>query len=62
MTKESITISVAEAAKILGISRPTMYKLMHRADFPQLRVGRRMLIPVDDLRQWVSAQATRKEE
>ena len=56
-----LTYSVTEAAAALGISRRSMYDLIHREDFPTLRVGGRRLISRELLAEWVKAQATRKE-
>lgn len=50
-----IALSVSDAAAALGISRPTMYTLMHRADFPVVRVGRRVLIPKAALEAWLAS-------
>lgn len=52
-----LVYSVAEAAEALGISRPTLYALLHREDFPSFRVGGRVLVSVEGLRRWVEAQA-----
>lgn len=52
-----VAISVSDAAKLLGISRPSMYQVMHQSDFPAFHVGRRTLISVDGLRDWVRQQA-----
>ena len=52
-----LTYSVTEAADALGISRRAMYDLIHREDFPTLKVGGRRLISKDLLREWVKAQA-----
>ena len=48
-----------ETAAALGVSRPTVYQLIKRSDFPVLRVGGRTLISADGLRSWVEAQAER---
>ena len=54
---DKIALSVTEAAEFLGISRPTMYKLINRADFPaDFRVGSRRLIHKEKLMEWVAAQ------
>lgn len=51
-----LCVSVSEAAELLGISRPSMYKLIGRADFPSFLVDKRRLIPVSELESWVSKQ------
>ena len=58
---EPVAISAAEAARLLGVSKPTVYQMMHRADFPAFKCGARTLISVEGLRQWVKDQ-TKKEE
>lgn len=59
---ERCTMSVDEMAKALGVSRPTAYQLANSADFPVIRIGRRIRIPVAGLERWIeeqsSAQAT----
>lgn len=51
-----IAISVTEAAALLGVSRPTLYKLLYREDFPSLRVGGRVLVSRAGLERWVEQQ------
>lgn len=53
---KKITISVTEAAELLGVSRPTVYKLMRRTDFPSLRIGTRTLIHRAKLEEWAAIQ------
>ena len=54
---ERLAYSPTEAAEALGLSRPTVYQLMHREDFPCFKVGTRTLISADGLREWVRRQA-----
>lgn len=54
---EPLAVSTAEAARLLGVSRPTIYQLINRADFPAFKVGARTLISVAGLERWVEAQA-----
>lgn len=54
---EPIAVSAAEAARLLSVSKPTVYTLMERADFPRFRIGTRVLIPVEGLREWVRRQS-----
>lgn len=55
-TLEPLAYSVNEAAKVLGISKPTLYKYVNREDFPSFKLGGRTLISVDGLRDWVRRQ------
>lgn len=54
---QKLAYSVDEAAQVLGVSRCTVYKLIHRADFPALKVGNRQLISREGLAEWVRKQA-----
>ena len=61
MMNEKLTLSVEEAGKLLGVSRLTAYQLAHRADFPILRVGRRILVPRKQLEAWMDRQVNGEE-
>lgn len=54
---EPLAVSAAEAARLLGVSRPTIYTLLSRTDFPSFRVGNRVLVSVAGLRDWIDRQA-----
>ena len=41
------------AAKVLGISISSTYELMHKASFPTLRVGSRIVVPKGKFIEWV---------
>jgi excisionase family DNA binding protein len=43
--EERLTLTVEEAASLLGISRAFAYESVHRGDIPSIRLGRRILIP-----------------
>ena len=45
------TITVTEAAEILGVSRGSAFAAVHRGELPVLRIGHRMLIPTPALRK-----------
>lgn len=59
---EKLAYNSKEAAAALGISLPTFYELSSRADFPCIRVGRRVLVPVDGLRAWLMREAGQHAE
>ena len=54
---EPLAVSAGEAARLLGVSRLTVYQLMGREDFPSFKVGTRTLISVEGLREWIRKQA-----
>lgn len=39
------TLTVEQAAEVLGISRRSAYRAVERGDLPTLRLGRRLLVP-----------------
>lgn len=53
---EKLTMSVAEAAAQLGICEKSAYTLTHRADFPTIKIGRRIRISREGLREWIRQQ------
>ena len=53
---EKLTLNVEEMGELLGVSRQTAYNLIHRADFPVLRIGKRILIPKKQLEAWMDRQ------
>lgn len=51
---QKATYSISEAAEILGISAPSMYKMVKEFDnFPILRVGKRILVPKAAFENWL---------
>lgn len=52
-----LALSVTEAAVLLGVSRPTVYTLIHRADFPAFKLGSRTLISRAGLAAWIEKQS-----
>lgn len=62
-TVERLTLSVTEAAEALGISRRSMYELMHQEKFPAAAkiLGRRVIIK-SLLNDWLEQQAKEQKE
>lgn len=54
--QERLAYSVPETAEQLGVSLKTCYDLVHRADFPSLRIGHRIVVSREGLREWVRKQ------
>lgn len=55
MQKEAI--SVHELAMQMGISLSKAYELVKRPDFPTIRIGTRILVPVEELRLWLAKES-----
>lgn len=51
------TISVRELSSALGISIRKAYELVRREDFPVIRIGKRILVPVELLDEWLRRSA-----
>lgn len=43
---DKVTITVSEAAVLLGISRNSAYEAVRRGELPSLSLGRRLLVPI----------------
>ena len=54
---EKTTISVAELSMQMGLSLPKAYELVKQPRFPTIRVGARILIPVDAFNRWLESQS-----
>ncbi len=50
-----VTLTVEEAAGLLGIGRSVAYEAARRGELPARRVGRRVLIPVPALLVWLES-------
>ena len=58
MVIEKKVYSIAEAAAVLGISKPKMYQLCQSKDFPHVRLGARIVIPIERLHKWLNQDTT----
>lgn len=54
---EKTTMSVQELSAQMGISLPKAYELVKTPGFPTIRVGARILIPVEVYREWLLKNA-----
>ena len=48
---EKPTMTVEEAAALLGLSRSATYRAVQRGEIPALRFGRRILVPTQALKR-----------
>ena len=51
-----LTLNADDIAAYLNISRGNAYTLLHREDFPTLRIGKRMIAPRDKFLIWLDQQ------
>ena len=54
---ETSLLTADEVAEVLRCSRRFVYRLMERSDFPKLKIGRKYLVPTDELDRWVHANS-----
>ena len=54
---DKLCYNVAAAAKALDICETEVRNLVHSEDFPAFKLGRRVLISRDGLKEWVREQA-----
>ena len=52
-----LTISVEEAAALLGLGRTATYEAARRGEIPSRRLGRRVIVPVPALLDWLGVAA-----
>lgn len=55
---EKLTYSISEVAHVLGVSKPTAYALTNSKDFPVLKIGKRKVIPVEGLQEWIKKNSS----
>lgn len=58
MEKEKLVYSIPECANALGLGITKMNALIKTKDFPAIRIGRRVVVPVDQLKIWIAKQPT----
>lgn len=50
-----ITLTVEEAAALLGLGRTAAYEAARRGEIPCRKLGRRVIVPVPALLDWLGA-------
>ena len=55
-----LMLNVVQVAAVLGISRAGAYELVHSEGFPALKIGSRIVVPKDKLREWIDANRAQK--
>lgn len=48
-----LMLNAEDVQAVMNISRAGAYQLMHRADFPTIVIGKRMVVPRDKFLEWV---------
>lgn len=47
------TITIEQTAELLGLGRTAAYEAARRGEFPTRRLGRRVVVPVPALLEWL---------
>lgn len=47
--------------RVLGISSTTAYELMHRKDFPSIKIGNRLIVSKEKFIEWTNKQLERSK-
>lgn len=50
------TLTIEQTAAVLGLGRTAAYEAARRGEFPTRRLGRRLLVPVPALLDWLGAR------
>ena len=58
-----LLMSVKQLVDLMGVSDSTIYELIRdEKDFPVLQIGKRIVVPKDELRKWISAHTKGVQE
>jgi len=49
------TLTIEQTAALLGLGRTAAYEAARRGEFPTRRLGRRVIVPVPALLDWLGA-------
>lgn len=51
-----LLLNAKQLAELMGVSISTAYELMRDEGFPTLKIGKRIVVPKEELRAWISEQ------
>ena len=55
--EQKLTYTAKEAAQAANVSMPTIYAWTRIEGFPVVRVGRKVVVPIDAFKRWLEEQA-----
>lgn len=56
------TLTVREMQDYLCVSRSTAYELVNTPGFPAFRIGKKILVNVERLKEWIKQQEVKNRE
>ena len=62
MNNERLVLQAGEAAKILGLSRNSVYQGIQTGEIPHIKIGKRLLIPAKALEELLASVGKSKED
>jgi excisionase family DNA binding protein len=52
---QPLAVSIPEAARLAGIGRSSLYEAINKGDLPIRKCGRRSLVLLTDLSDWIAS-------
>ncbi len=49
-----LVMTVSDVQYALRVSKPNAYKIMASADFPKMKIGKRVLVEKDAFKKWLA--------
>ena len=59
---EPLAVGTEEAAMLLSISRPQIYKMLASREIASFHIGTRRLIPVDTIREYIRSKIAEEKK
>ena len=53
-------LTATHISMVMGLSKPLVYNLMNRDDFPSIKIGKRLIVPKNSFETWLAEP--KKEE
>jgi excisionase family DNA binding protein len=53
---EQLAVTISKAAALAGVGRSTLYSEISKGNLRVLKVGRRSIIAMEDLRKWLASK------
>ena len=50
-----LLLNVKQLVDLMGVSDSSIYELIQEDGFPSLRIGKRIVVPKEELRKWITA-------
>lgn len=51
--KQVLFYTISDLLEMLPLGRNSIYRLVNKDDFPKVRIGKKIIIPVQKLNEWL---------